>query len=202
MTVQPLFSTIQCKTLNLFILTCYSSRGIAAMVPLRPLNFFCRPNPTRLERIRRIPLNPLECALPDKHRVLPVFGPHLPPSSPLEATLTRMSISVHSKGFTTKLTPLDATLTKNRGAGGLPTFNRSNVPTFQRSASPIAAHRLWCHNPQRHEFSLRSGETTPLPPVSKTKRADIGNCPPTLPIASRAWVQRSITGFRVCTYKL
>jgi hypothetical protein len=38
-------------------------------------------------------------------------------SSPLEATLTRMPISVHSKEFTGNLTPLDATLTKNTGGG-------------------------------------------------------------------------------------
>ena len=33
----------------------------------------------------------------------------------LVATLTRMPISVHSKGFTGMLSPLDATLTKNQG---------------------------------------------------------------------------------------
>ena len=38
-------------------------------------------------------------------------------SSPLEATLTRMPISVHSKEFTGNLTPLNATLTKNMGGG-------------------------------------------------------------------------------------
>src|SRR6266481_1061206 len=31
------------------------------------------------------------------------------------------------------------------------------------SLRPIAAHALWCHNPQRRENSLPSGETTPLP---------------------------------------
>src|SRR5712664_2721961 len=42
------------------------------------------------------------------------FWRHL---SSLEATLTRASTSVASKGFTEKLNPLDATLTKNRGEG-------------------------------------------------------------------------------------
>jgi|HubBroStandDraft_3_1064219.scaffolds.fasta_scaffold21526_2 hypothetical protein len=41
----------------------------------------------------------------------------LPSLSPLSATLTRMSISVDSKGLTGKLTPLNATLTKNTGVG-------------------------------------------------------------------------------------
>ena len=50
------------------------------------------------------------------------------------------------------------------------------------SSSPIAAHALWCHNPQRHEISSRSRETTPLLPVSKTTRADIGNCSIPLPV--------------------
>jgi hypothetical protein len=38
--------------------------------------------------------------------------------SPLSATLTRMPISVASKGFTETLSSLDATLTKNRGEEG------------------------------------------------------------------------------------
>ncbi len=123
---------------------------------------------------RRSGLGPLECAFPDKHRVLPVFSRNRPPSSPLDATLTRMLISVHSKGLTVQLTSLDATLTKNTG-GGVTSFKPKllsvrHVPPVR----PIAAERLWCHNPQRRGNSLRSGETTPLPPVSKSTRADIG----------------------------
>jgi hypothetical protein len=38
-------------------------------------------------------------------------------ASPLEATLMRMLISVHFKGFIGNLNPLDATLTKNQGEG-------------------------------------------------------------------------------------
>src|SRR5713101_1984464 len=44
-------------------------------------------------------VTPLECAVADRHRVLQVFSRDRPPSSPLEATLTRMLIGVHSKGF-------------------------------------------------------------------------------------------------------
>jgi hypothetical protein len=40
--------------------------------------------------------------------------------SPLDATLATIPISVHSKVLTGKLTPLNATLTNNRGEGGIP----------------------------------------------------------------------------------
>src|SRR5712664_2047209 len=39
---------------------------------------------------------------------------------------------------------------------------------------PIAAKRLWCNNSQRRENSSRSGETTPLPPVSNTRERTSG----------------------------
>jgi hypothetical protein len=64
------------------------------------------------------PLTPLRSALPDIHRVLPVFTRNRPTLSPLEATLTRMLISVDSKWFTRNLSPLDATLTKTPGGAG------------------------------------------------------------------------------------
>ena len=72
---------------------------------------------------------------------------------------------------------------KPPGVGVPPTFH---VSTFHRIARPIAAKRLWCNNPQRREISSPSGETTPLPPVSKTRRADIGNSSILVPFASRA----------------
>jgi hypothetical protein len=92
---------------------------------------------------------------------------------------------------------------KHPGWGYLKLFNRSSIAVVGRDVPirPIAAQSLWCNNLQRREISSTSGETTPLSPVSKITRADIGNCPPTLPIASRAWVRRSNTGFMVCTYK-
>jgi uncharacterized membrane protein YeaQ/YmgE (transglycosylase-associated protein family) len=61
----------------------------------------------------------------------------------LEATLTRYPISVHSKGLTTTLNPLDATLTKNTGGGpaichqllSLPVTSPSGIPqTVQKWA--------------------------------------------------------------------
>jgi hypothetical protein len=56
------------------------------------------------------------------------------------------------------------------------TSERSDVPT-----SPIAVRNYWCHNPQRHQISSPSGETSPLPPVSKDTRAESGNCSTTAP---------------------
>src|SRR6266849_8574854 len=66
------------------------------------------------------------------------------PLSPLSATLTHLPASVANKRLTTGLSPLAATLTKNRGVGAvmvnqhLPslvvwTFRRSDVAAFQRT---------------------------------------------------------------------
>ena len=106
------------------------------------------------------------------------------------------------------LQPLSFHIPPGMGGCTPPTpFGRWDVQTCGRSDEsfrPIAVHILWCHNPQRHQISLRSGETTPLLPVSKTTRADIGNCSTPLPVtdsdsigvASRAWVRRSrVSGF-------
>src|SRR6266851_1592716 len=44
----------------------------------------------------RLDLSPLECAVTDKHRVLPVFSRNRQQSSPLEATLTSILVGVDS----------------------------------------------------------------------------------------------------------
>src|SRR2546427_3031112 len=49
-----------------------------------------------------------------------------------------------------------------------------NGVTGRSPIRPIAAKRLWCHNPQRYEISSRSGETTPLLPVSKNSERTSG----------------------------
>ncbi len=140
---------------------------------------------------RRSYLNPLECAFADKHCVLPGFSRNRPPSSSLEATLTRMPISVHSKGFKVAVNPFRCNIYTKYGGRGLPNRPplRDSVPLCH--SRPIAAQSLWCNNLQRHGISSPSGETTPLPPVSKITRADIGDCWSLVPFARRAWVQRS-----------
>src|SRR5260370_36299945 len=82
-------------------------------------------------------------------------------------------------------------LQKTRG-GGIPNVPTStfNLQTFKRSERPIAAKRLWCNNPQRHEISSRSGETTPLPPVSKRRERTSGT--------ARSWSPLQVVpGFNV-----
>src|SRR5260370_24111484 len=66
-------------------------------------------------------------------------------------------------------------LQKTRG-GGIPNVPTStfNLQTFKRSERPIAAKRLWCNSPQKHQISSRSRETTPLPPVSKRRERTSG----------------------------
>jgi hypothetical protein len=112
---------------------------------------------------------------------------------------------------------------KKHPGGGYPRFPRSTVqrrlsrsqlvtshesPVTSLAIRPIAANVLWCNNPERHKESLRSGETTPLPPVSNNTERTSGTVrrrsrlhPDSVGVASRAWVQRSNAGFRVCTYK-
>jgi hypothetical protein len=173
-----------------------------------------------IKPLRRSDLSPLECAVADKHRVLSVFSRNRQASSPLEATLMSTLVSVDSKWFTVKLSPLESALTKKRRGWGPWTGLRSapclgasvaipHLPRVTEHGSrdtshnsritshpigPIAAKRSWCNNWQRHEISLLSGETTPLPPVSKTRRADIGDSLILVPFASRAWVHRSKVG--------
>jgi hypothetical protein len=77
-------------------------------------------SPAALSHRPAVPLSLLECAVPDKHRVLPVFSRNRPPLSPLECVLPSHLVSVDFKGLTARLTPLDATLTKNMGGGHLP----------------------------------------------------------------------------------
>src|SRR6266853_6031160 len=124
-------------------------------------------------------LSPLEYAVAAKHRVLPVVSRNRLTSSPLESALLSLLASVDSKWFIARLTRLESALTKNRGVGAVAafsvTFRRSDVQTFRRSAaSPIAAQPLWCHNLQSCQVSLRSGETTPLPSVSKNSERTSG----------------------------
>src|SRR6266478_2474486 len=120
-------------------------------------------------------------------------------------------------------------LPKTTGGGGTPNVPTSvaipnpYIPTsllhyfLSSPVRPIAANRPWCHNWQRRENSSPSGETTPLPPVSKNRERTSGTVrrrsrshPDSVGVASRssydrtrkkAWVHRSRAGFRVCTYK-
>ena len=58
--------------------------------------------------------------------------------------------------------------------GCTPNVQTFILQTFKRSSRPIAAERPWCHNWQRHENFSRSGETSPLPSVSKLRERTSG----------------------------
>jgi hypothetical protein len=112
-----------------------------------------------------IPLNLLECALADKHRVLPVFSRNRPPLSPLECALVSPLISVDSKDLTGTLTPLECALTKNRGVA--PSSEISLLPsgfqTFRRISdlSPVFSHScaLFCAQQKLNSFLFKRFRT-------------------------------------------
>jgi hypothetical protein len=79
----------------------------------------------------------------------------------------------------------------------LPLYFLASLLHFSR---PIAPQSLWCNNLQRRETSSPSGETTPLPPVSKDSERTSGTVrwrsrlhPGSAGVASRAWVR--VSGF-------
>ncbi len=126
----------------------------------------------------------------------------------------------HSFALAKNITPLFSIVSalwvrKHRG-WGYPLVRRSTIqrrlsrsepvtshesPVTSLAIRPIAANVLWCNNPDRHKESLRSGETTPLPPVSNNTERTLGTVrrrsrlhPDSVGVASRAWVHRSNVG--------
>src|SRR5712664_124812 len=95
------------------------------------------------------------------------------PISPLAAILLKSPTSVANKRLTRLLSPLAATLTKNRGEGGVmvnqipvgfnvPTCRRSDVSTFQRSSVQS--------NPRRIGTRGRRLQASGFPPVTNLPR--------------------------------
>jgi hypothetical protein len=76
-----------------------------------------RVSPAALSPCPTISQSPLARAFTGKQRVLAGFSRTGPRSSSLDATLTRIPVSVDYKELTGKLNPLHATLTKNRRWG-------------------------------------------------------------------------------------
>src|SRR6266849_4404167 len=85
------------------------------------------------------------------------------PVSPLAATLMDLPASVANKRLTAGLSPLDVTLTKNRGDGGVMvnqhppdldvwTFRRSDVATFQRTLHSLFA--LFAQRASHNSFAI------------------------------------------------
>ena len=85
-------------------------------------------------------LSCLECAVADKHRVLPVFSRNRPASSSLESTLMDLRASVANKRLMEWLNLLDATLTKN--GGGPLTIPRVLPPPISKSTRFLSDRSL------------------------------------------------------------
>jgi hypothetical protein len=94
-------------------------------------------------------------------RPLP-YRQHRAPISPLPATLTNPPASVANKRLTENLTPLDATLTKNRGEGCTLSF----TPFHQIPAAPVfsSTYKLPIFYPLCFDIHpCNGGGCTPLP---------------------------------------
>jgi hypothetical protein len=113
-------------------------------------------------------LSPLECALPTKHRVLPVFSRNRQPSSYLDATLTSILVSIDSKQLTREAKSFRCnTYKKTRGQGralfflDAQTLGRSDVPTcFPQShcsAKPLVPQSAKA----REFFAIRGNNSAP-----------------------------------------
>ena len=164
-TVQPSFSTIRCKTLNLSILSCYTYPVSAAMVPPRLPDFFRRRN--------SIP----HAQFPNYHRITSFADPHLlnpftpyryknhrgwgARPSPRRSDLSRTShspytlpSSVSSKSFTCH------SYENCRGVGAFfPFWNSRNHPPLRSSISltPSFEKSALC------ALSVLCVKNTPLP---------------------------------------
>ena len=76
-------------------------RSPNSFLNLIPIPFSLSPNsdipPAAFSPRSAIPLSPLECAVPDKHRVLLVFSRNRPHLSPLECAVPSPLVTTHSK---------------------------------------------------------------------------------------------------------
>jgi hypothetical protein len=127
------------------------------------------PEPLRRSDARytsRMGLSPLECAVADKHSVLPVFSRNRLRSSPLEATLMSIPVSVDSKWFTVKPKSFRCnTYRKHGGWGVLRTFNvqPSNLQTIL--SSHCGQTPLVPQSPKAREFFTIWGNNSAPPGV-------------------------------------
>jgi hypothetical protein len=84
-------------------------------------------------------LSPLECAVADKHRVLPIFSRCSRPSSPLEATLRSTLVGVDSKRLTWKAKFFRCNTYKNQGGSAMVLPGRTSIPVRCPDLSPLFA---------------------------------------------------------------
>ena len=141
---------------------------------------------------------------------------HLSPIYPLYFHRLAHSFALAKKNTTPLFSIVSALWVRKHRGRGYPLVRRSTIqrrlsrsepvtshesPVTSLAIRPIAANVLWCNNPDRHKESLRSGETTPLPPVSNNTERTSGTVrrrsrlhPDSIGVASRAWVHRSNVG--------
>jgi len=117
------------------------------------------------------------------------------PVSPLAATLMDFPASVANKRLTAELSPLDATLTKNRGAGGVsvnqlppvPAFRRSNIPTrlqpsfvlnrLHTLSFSVSCNSFTCHSYENNRVCANNSHSgAQRPPLHLEQRFDVQTC--------------------------
>jgi hypothetical protein len=106
-----------------------------------------------------------------RHHKALLHRQHRAPLSPLAATLTDHPASVANKRLTVNLTPLDATLTKNRGEGQVSPFEPFNLQTFQpaNGSVPNSLPHTFLANPQQltpclsHSYKNHRGAPSVFP---------------------------------------
>jgi len=162
---------------------------------------------------QRSDLNPLECAVADKHRVLPVFDRNRPRSSSLDATLTRMLINVHSKGLKVTVNPFRCNTYRKYGGRDLanastPRLRASCVTPapLQRTAfgATICKGTGFLHHPGKQLRSPRclrlrertSGTAGVWSPLQVVPGSGV-----LMRVSGFVLTNPELTGFRVCTCK-
>src|SRR5229473_716817 len=108
--------------------------------------------------------------------------------TPLAATLTQPPLSVANKRLTVWLSPLDATLTKNRGVGGAAPLTRiafhrggslssQNGPPLQRLPSLLPPSTLDCQLSTSPSSRTKSAASSPGPPMKSSPEHSTATSP-------------------------
>jgi len=162
----------------------------------------------------RLDLSHLECAVTDKHRVLPVFSRNRQQSSPLEATLTSILVGVDSKRFTIKPKSFRCNIyKKTRGEG--PPSNQEFFPSVHHAppVSPLQGTTFGATIPKGTRFLYDPGKQLRSPRCLRVRERTSGTARSWSPlqVVPGSSVLRRVSGFvlanpeqagfRVCTYK-
>src|SRR5260370_17251258 len=128
------------------VVATHPRRSPHSLVTPTPISCPPSPNsdicPATLSLCSAIPLSPLECALADKHRVLPVFSRNRPPSSPLDATLTQALVSVDSKEFMANAKSFRCNPYNKPRRYPLPAKSLSHLHTISQQPNLLAANGI------------------------------------------------------------